>query len=170
LLHMNAAVVMHHYFARRHNDAIEFGRKALELDPTFFPTRLWMGLAYQASGRHTEAITELQHARALSSGSTFVTATLAGTLAASGKGDEASAVLAELEAVGQRRYVPHTVVAAAHVCRGAESEALSCLEKAYDDRCIWLPYALMVDPRFDAVRGEARFRGLVRRVSAGGEQ
>jgi serine/threonine-protein kinase len=168
-MHINAAVVMHDYFGRRYNDAIESGRKALELDPTFFPARLYMGLAYEASGRLTEAINELKQARALSSGSTLVTATLAGVLATSGKGDEASAILTELEAIGQRRYVPQATVAAAHVCRGVVSDALSCLEKACDERCVWLSYALRVDPRFDAVRSEARFQNLVRRVSSGGE-
>ena len=155
--------------ARHHDKAIEYGRRALELDPGFFPTRQWMGLAFQASGRLTEAITELRQARELSGGSTLVTATLAGALAASGKGDEASSILAELGAVGQRRYVAQTAVAAAHICLGAEGEALSCLEKAFEDRCTWLPYALTVDPRFDALRGEERFLHLVGRFSAESE-
>src|SRR5262249_55596100 len=136
LLHLNAAAVMHHYLARRHHGAIEAGRKALELDPNFFPTWLWTGLAHQASGELAEAVTELRQARALSGGSTLAAAMLAGGLAASGKDDEATALLAELEAIGQSRYVPQTHVAAAHVARGAKSEALSCLEKACDEHCV----------------------------------
>lgn len=168
-LHLNAALVMHNYFARRPSEALECGRKALELDPNFYPTRLYVGLAYEAVGRLAEAVTELQQARALSNGSTFVTATLAGALAEFGKDDEASALLTELKEIGQKRYVPQTTVAAAHICRGALKEALACLERAGDERCIMLPYALTVDPRFDAVRGEERFQRLVHRFSARGE-
>ena len=168
-LHLNAALVMHNYFARRPSVAIECGHKALELDPSFFPTRLYLGLAYEASGRLAEAVTELQQARALSNDSTFVTATLAGVLAAFGKDDEAGALLAELQEIGRKRYVPQTTVAAAHICRGAEKEALACLETACDERCIMLPYALTVDPRFDALRSEERFQRLARRFSTRGE-
>jgi hypothetical protein len=59
-------------------------------------------------------------------------------------------------------------VAAVHVCLGEESEALSCLEMAYEDRCLWLSYALTVDPRFDALRGEERFLNLVEHFSTSG--
>ena len=116
-LHMNAAAVMHNYFARRHDYAIKHGRQAIELDPSFFPTRFALGLAYQASGRLIEAVDELQQARALSAGSTLLTATLAGALAASGKEDEANVLLDWLEEIGRTRYVPQAAVAAAHACR-----------------------------------------------------
>jgi len=136
-------------------------------DSSFFPIRFYLGLAYQASGQLTEAVAELQQARALSSGSTLVTATLAGALAMSGKEDEANAILAELEEVGLRRYVPQTAVAAVYAGRRDPNEALSRLEKACEERCLWLPYVLTADPRFDGLRDETRFRRLVQRVAAG---
>jgi Flp pilus assembly protein TadD len=127
-----------------------------------------MGLAYQVSGHLAEAVAELQRAQALSGGSTLVTATLAGALAAAGKEHEANAILAELEEVALRRYVPQSAVAAVYVAKGDLNEALTRLEKAYVERCIWLPYALTAEPRFDGLRNEARFRNLARRVAAGG--
>ena len=165
-LHMNAAVVMNYYFARRQVDAIEHGRQAIELDPGFFPTRFFLGLAYQASGQHAEAVAEIQQARALSGSSTLVTGTLAGALAAAGKEAEACALLDELEEVGRSRYVPQIPVAAAHACLRNSNEALSRLERAGDERCVWLAYALTGDPRFDGLRNEARFRSLVQRLAA----
>ena len=93
-----------------------------------------------------------------------MTATLAGALAASGKESQTNTVLVELEEVGRSRYVPQTAVAAAYACRRDDDQALSCLEKAYEDRCLWLPYALTADARFDALRGEARFQNLIQRV------
>ncbi|HET8548030.1 MAG TPA: hypothetical protein VFL57_08500 [Bryobacteraceae bacterium] len=46
---------------------------------------------------------------------------------------------------------------------GDKAEALAWLEKAYDDRSFFLT-ALNVDPRFDHLRAELRFRALVERV------
>jgi serine/threonine protein kinase/tetratricopeptide (TPR) repeat protein len=166
-LHMNAAVGMHNYFARRYADAIKHARQAIELDPSFFPANIFLGLGYQASGELKEAVAELQLAQELSGGITLVTATLAGALAASGQEAEASAILTELEEVGLTRYVPQTPVAAAYACKGDLKEALSRLERAGDERCVWLPYALASDPRFDGLRNEPRFCSLARRVAAG---
>lgn len=166
-LHMNAAVVMDKYFARRHAEAIKHGQQTIDLDPSFFPTRFYLGLAYQANGQFAEAIAELQQARALSGNSTFMTATLAGALASSGKVEEANAILAELDEVSQGRYVTQTAVAAAHACKGDLNEASARLERACDDRCPWLLYALKADCRFDVLRDDARFQRLVQRVATG---
>jgi serine/threonine protein kinase/tetratricopeptide (TPR) repeat protein len=169
-LHMNAAVVMNYHFARRDEDAIEQGRRAIDLDASFFPTRFFLGLAYQQNGQFAEAVAELQQARVLSNNNTLVTATLGGAFAASGREHEARAILQELEETAQRRYVPQTAVAAVHAGLGDENQALSCLEKAHEERCVWLLHALTVDPRFDALRGDARFQNLVRSVREVGKE
>jgi hypothetical protein len=96
-----------------------------------------------------------------------MTATLAGALAASGKEDETNALLAELEKTSRSCYVPQTALAVAHVLRRDLEQALSRLEKAFEERCFWLPYALMTDARFDSLRGEARFKHLVQRFTLG---
>ena len=36
-LHMNAAVTMDCHFARRYEEAIEYGRRTVEMDANFFP-------------------------------------------------------------------------------------------------------------------------------------
>jgi eukaryotic-like serine/threonine-protein kinase len=47
-----------HYYARVYDGAIEYARKALELDANFAGAHRILSLAYQATGKHTEAIAE----------------------------------------------------------------------------------------------------------------
>ena len=44
-----------------------------------------------------------------------------------------------------------------------KDEALKWLQKAYQDRYAWLVF-LKVDPIFDSLRSDPKFRDLVRRV------
>ena len=46
---------------------------------------------------------------------------------------------------------------------GDKDQALKWLEEAYRQRSICLP-ALKTDPRFDALRSDARFQNVLRRV------
>jgi serine/threonine protein kinase len=165
-LHMNAAAVMHNYYARRHAESIRYGRSGVELDPSFFPTHYFLGLAYQGNGQISEALAEFEQAKALAGGSTLVKATLACALAASGRGDEAKSILAELDQIGMKRYVPQTIMSAAYAALGDTSEALSRLERACDDRCAWLRFGLASDARFDSLRSEKRFEQIVERVAS----
>ena len=44
-----------------------------------------------------------------------------------------------------------------------EAHAMSCLERAYDERNPWL-LNVQVDPAMDSLRSSPRFRDLVRRI------
>ena len=81
-----------------------------------------------------------------------------------GKRGGACNILRELEEMGRRKYVSQVFVAAILAGLGEKDQALTCLEKAYADRCTWLVRCLMADGRLDSLRGEARFQDLVRRI------
>ena len=70
----------------------------------------------------------------------------------------------------RRCYVSQVAVAAVWAALGETDRAISALEEAYTDRCYWLLYGLMVDPRFDPLRPLPQFADLVRRVRAFGER
>ena len=163
-LHMNAAFVMHTFFGRRYDDAIKHGSQAVELDPAFYPTRYYLALAYQAKGEHEEAVQQLTQARTLSGGNTLMTGGLAAALTSAGKEDEANALLAELETLEGKKYVSQTAVAAAYACKGDKDESLTRLERAREDRCLWLAFALTCDVRFDCLRNERRFQRLAEQL------
>ena len=163
-LHINAGVVMSYHFGHLYEQAIEHGRRAIDLDPTFFPTRFFLGLAYQESGLFTNAVSELEQARILSNNSTLVTAALGGVFAAAGQKDQAQHILDQLEQAVHAKYVPQTLVAAIHAGLGDTDRAICCLAKAHDERCSWFLRAVTVDPRFDNLRATARFQELARQV------
>jgi tetratricopeptide (TPR) repeat protein len=134
------------------------------MDASFFPGHFWLGMAHQLKGEWAEATAALEKATALSSESTLMRASLGGVYAGSGREREARDVLRRLDEVRRRRYVSQAAVAAIWVGLGDTDRALACLEEACADRCYWVLYALLVDPRFDRLRHEARFTDLLRRV------
>ena len=77
---------------------------------------------------------------------------------------EARKILAELEEISKRKYVSQAFVAAIFAELDDKDSAFAALERAYAERNTWMLYCLSVDPRFDNLRGDARFQDLRRRV------
>ena len=164
-LNVNAFMAMTHYFGRQYDAAIEHGHKTIEMDPSFFPGHFWLGMAHQLKGEWPKR--PRPHCRrpwpcpprARSCSRAWEACT---PPRATNK--QARDILRQLDEVRRRRYVSQVAVAAIWVGLGESDRALGCLEEACTDRCYWLLYALMADPRFDPLRHEARFTDLVRRV------
>jgi serine/threonine protein kinase/Flp pilus assembly protein TadD len=163
-LSLNAFMAMTYYFGGQYDEAIEHGCRTVEMDPNFFPGYFYLGMAYQLKGQFAEAAAALQQARVLSNNSTLMVACLGGVFAGWGREQEARNILRELEEMGRRKYVSQVFVAAIQAGLGEKDQALTCLEKAYEDRCTWLLRCLMADARLDSLRGETRFQNLIRRV------
>ena len=69
----------------------------------------------------------------------------------------------ELSARRTEGYVPAYDFALVCSGLGWKEQALEYLAKAYEERSGWMTY-LKVDPRLDALRSDARFHELLRRV------
>ena len=162
-LAMHAAVGMVCYYGRRYDLAVEYSRKAIEMDQTFYPGRWILGLALEEKRAFSEAVSELEQARTLSNDSTNMTANLAGAFASWGREAEARSILQELDRLAGRRYVDQALVAGVLARLGDNREALSRLERAYEDRSSALR-CLMVDPRLDTLRHESRLVDLARQM------
>ena len=72
-------------------------------------------------------------------------------------------MLGELEELSKRRYIPSYLVALIHASLGANDRAFEWLEKACEERSSWLTW-LRVEPKFDRLRPDPRYAGLLRRV------
>ena len=156
------------YLSGRNDEAIAQCTKILELDPNFFPARRYLGLAYEQKGMYPQAIAEFQKGVKLS-GSPLMLALLGHAYAASGKTAGARQVLSDLHDLGEsagaetRRYVSPYTVAAIYTGLGEKDQAFKWLERAYDERDVWL-MNLKVDPVFAKLRSDKRFQDPLTRA------
>ncbi len=163
IINKNVGTIL--YYARRYDDAVAQYLLTLELDPGFVRTHYYLGLVYEQQGLVDKAVEEFQKAVELSGGNTVCSASFAHALAAAGDEDRARDVRDDLITARQEgeRYVPAFNIALA--CLGLEEidDAFGWLDKALDERSSWL-VSLNVDPLFDGIRSDARFKSLVERV------
>ena len=151
-----------YYCMRQYDRAIEESRKAIELDPNFWPGHAFLGLAYEKTGRFAEAVEELEKARRLDDSPTIYEL-LGGAYAAWGKKEEARKVLAELTERSSRRYVCPYEVATIFAGLGEKDAAFEWLDKAVDARADCIPW-LKPDPKVDPLRSDPRYAALLRRI------
>jgi DNA-binding winged helix-turn-helix (wHTH) protein/TolB-like protein/Tfp pilus assembly protein PilF len=151
-----------YYLSGQSDRAIEQGHKILDLDPTSFPARRYLGLAYEQKGMYAEAINEFQKGVKLS-GSPLMLALLGHAYAVSGKRSEAQQVLNDLQQLQSQRYVSPYTVAAIYAGLNDQEQAFKWLDKAVDERDIWL-MNLKVDPVFAKLRQNRRFTDLLARI------
>jgi TolB-like protein/Flp pilus assembly protein TadD len=151
------------YFARDYDQSLDQYRSALEMDPNFGSAHLWLAHVYEQKGLFEEAISELKTGVQLSGDSTFALARLGHGYAIAGQRDEAHAVLKQLNALSSQRYVSPYDIAMVHVGLQETDEAFAWLQRAFEQRSLWLGY-LNVEPQLDRLRSDQRFQALLRRV------
>ncbi|MBV8857532.1 MAG: winged helix-turn-helix domain-containing protein [Acidobacteria bacterium] len=150
------------YFRGEYEQAEERYREALEMEPDFTLAHYYLGLALLQLGRYAEAISSLRKVRAVDY-QQQVTAQLGRAYACAGRRAEALAVLRELRAMRRRGYVSPYMEAMVYAALGEKEEAAGWLERAHGERAPWMVF-LRVEPCFDALRPEPRFRRLVEQL------
>ena len=151
------------YFSRDYDQSLEQYQAALDMDPNFGHAHLWLSHVYEQKGLFEQAISELKTGLRLSSDNTFALAKLGHGYAMAGRRDEAHAVLNQLNALSSQRYVSPYDVAMVHVGLRQNDEAFAWLQRAFEQRSLWLGY-LNVEPQLDPLRSDPRFQELLRHV------
>lgn len=162
---LNASIAVIHYLARAWDASEQHCHRALEINPHHEPAHFTLGLVEQQRGRFEEAAASLAKALAISKGEPHVVAALGALAAARGDAEGARARLAELAAAAITRDVSPVHFATIHVALGEHDRAMEWLDRAEAARSGWLVY-LATEPRFDALRGDARFSALVARLQS----
>ncbi|HJQ34550.1 MAG TPA: hypothetical protein VJ866_20385 [Pyrinomonadaceae bacterium] len=154
-----------YYFARRYADAVEQNRKALELDPAFVFAHWNTGLALAQAGDGEGACASLTRAVENSNGGLVFKAHLGYACGLAGDKKKARGLLGELEEHARERYVPSYYFALVRLGLGEHEGALQHLGRAFEERAGFLAY-LRVEPMFDPLRADPRFRDFERRLGA----
>jgi len=145
--------------AREFERAIQVSRSALALDPSAWLPHQGLGMAYYYKRMHNEAIRAFEKALELSGNQPNPAARLAQSYAASGRRSEAQKLLRELEA----RRVSAVLLAGVYLELADKGRALELIAKAVEDREPQV-LAVPVDPRWDPLRADPRYRALLRKM------
>lgn len=154
--HLNTNHAVIHYLARAYDAGEELCHRALEINPHHEPAHFTLGLLHQQRGRIADAAASFEKALAISRGEPHV-------IAALGALEKNPARLEQLGALQKTRIVSGVHFATVRVAIGDPEHAIRCLERAEAARSGWLVY-LRTEPRFDPLRGEARFQELLARL------
>jgi DNA-binding winged helix-turn-helix (wHTH) protein/TolB-like protein/Flp pilus assembly protein TadD len=158
----------HFYYARRFDDAIGQLKRTIELDPNFVRAHQELGRAYKQKGEYALAIKEIARAVDLSGRSASAVAELSNALAQAGDRSAALALLDELQSrAAGGAFISNYHLAVIFAALGDTEQAITSIEKAYDERFNWVVFA-NVEPEFDALRANPRFKALIARLGVGG--
>lgn len=153
------------YAAGDFDAAIDHSRNTIDMDPEFMPARRVLAAAYLQSGREAEALSELESAVSLAEGDSdpMLLAWLAHAKAVTGKRRDAAALIARAQGLERERYVSPYHLALAYVGLNSIDAAFDLLDQAWLDRDPALA-GVHVEPRFEPLRGDRRYRELLKRL------
>jgi serine/threonine-protein kinase len=158
-MHNNLGIVL--YYARRYDEAIEEFRQALEAVPDWSFAHFCLARAYRAKGMLGEALAEYQTALRLNPYDAQVLAEIGSLYATTGRRKEAIKVLEQVRARSDPELVEG--VAGLYLALGEKDSALATLDRAFATRPATLRN-LKVSPTWDPLRGEPRFRNLLKKL------
>jgi TolB-like protein/DNA-binding winged helix-turn-helix (wHTH) protein/Tfp pilus assembly protein PilF len=149
------------YCDHRYDEAIQQLQAVLEMEPNF-PRAYIIVFAYAEQGRTQDALRDIAKRQKLQDDS-FTWMLYAYAHGRAGHEMEARTYLHKLEAERSRRYVDAAELVIAHLGMGEKEQALNWIEKGLSERSAAMAW-LKVDPVYDPLRSEPRFRALLRQI------
>jgi TolB-like protein/Flp pilus assembly protein TadD len=147
--------------AHRFEESMQQSRKTIEMDPHFAVAHYQLGQALEQKHRYDEAIAEFRRAIELSGGNTTFQSNLANAYAASGRKEEATKIIEQLESGQSQASSTDASIALIYVGLGENDHAMIWLTKAYQAR---FNPSILMRPAFDPLRPDPRFRDLLQRI------
>jgi non-specific serine/threonine protein kinase len=150
-----------YFYSRRYTEAVEKYRKAMRMHPDFVPAIFGLGMCLAEKGEFAEAIALQEKAVELSKNHPLIEGFLAGTYAYSGNIKKALESIEKFKAAEDKSL--YYTIAAVYARLNEKEEAFAYLEKSFSMRVRSLS-GISIEPEFDNLRGEPRFRDMLRRV------
>ena len=155
------------HLAHRFDEAIKHYKSALELDPDFVWTHMYLAQALEQKGDYKEAVREFENTLKLAGGNNCVLAMKAHAHAAAGDKTSARQILHGLKSSTNRKCMPSYDIAATHAALGESKQMALWLNRACTERNMKV-FTLMQDPRFDPIRHHSEFKEVVDQVGLTG--
>ncbi|MDQ6799678.1 MAG: tetratricopeptide repeat-containing serine/threonine-protein kinase [Acidobacteriota bacterium] len=160
---LNAELGRAFYYRRDYERAIEQQKKTLDLEPLFGPSLLFLGQAYDQSGRIDEAIDVFQRGVSQSGGNPIYRGYYGYALARHHDETAARRILEQLNEEAATGWIPSFAFALIAVGLQDHDATEKWLMSALDERSHWLLYS-NADPAFDDLWRMERFAAVRQRV------
>jgi len=162
VINRNIAMVFFH--ARQYDRAFDAIQKTFEMDPNFSKTHSTLGQIYVQKSIYEEALDEFQKEKAISGVWDHEIESLIGiTYSKMGKEDKAREILEDLIKQTEKEYASPYYVARVYFALKEIDLGFKWLDKTYQEQDYRL-LEIKVDPAFDEVRSDPRFKELLRKV------
>ncbi len=149
------------FAARDYPAALQFARQAVAVDPEFWIAQLHLAQVCIELGEHEMALAALGHSGRLGMNSKAL-ALRSYLFARMGRIEEFQDAMNALLSISRERYVPPYAIALPYAGLGNYDLALEWLDRCYEARDVHIVF-LTIDPKWDPLRGDARFKALLER-------
>lgn len=152
-----------YYYARDWQQSQQHLRRALAMNPVSTETMTALAQSLVFGGRLGDGEAVVRDGLLLAPEDTSLLAAFGRIQVEQGRLEEAGAIAARMEAMRERRYVSPTDQAKLDLALGRYDAAFDKVERCITERRGWVAY-LRVDPMWDPVREDERFKALLRRM------
>ncbi len=161
----NNAIGVNFHWSRQPERAIAQILDVLELNPNYPVSVSFLAEAYVQAGDMLSAVSTI--GRLAPAAMDPQALAVAGYVyARAGDSEKAAGILKEFERRTEQGNVSSLNLAQIYAALGEQDEALTWLDKACEERAIWIPF-LRVDVKFDSIRSHPRFQELLERCGFG---
>ena len=163
-LPISADMAFQLYYDRQYGDALQKLHEVIDINDKFPLAHFWLGRLYTSLGSNDLALAQFETADVTLSKWQPMLAAKGYFFGVLQKQNEALKVLREFDAIEQTgAFVTSYGRALVYAGLGEPEKALDWLDKALGERSHWLIW-LELDPRWDTLRDQQRFRELVAKV------
>jgi len=154
--------------AGQFENAIERGRKTVEIDPADANNHCVLAGALAAAGQREDALKECEVAMALSRGGNFIRLETAAVYADLGDTGKAREILDEIEKNWKPDGMSSFWIAVVHACLHENDAAFEWLEKAFQERAAFMVFLPGFGQFRSSMREDPRFEALMKRTGVSG--
>ena len=152
------------YYRRNYDQSLVLYNQYHNLDAEFVPLPFFPAQAYERKGAYDQAIASAQQALKSSPDDPALLALIGYAEARAGKANEFQSMRAKLDEMQHHRFVSPFMLALLYTGAGDKDRAFAELDRAFDihdPQMIWLN----IDPEFDPLRDDPRFKQLLLRMN-----